>query len=265
MSVRLVCIDVDGTLVGSGGRVHPSAWDAAAKARAAGVRLAICSGRPGFGDALAYAQRLDANGWHVFQNGASVLNLASGLSRSTPLPPATVEMLLGRARAVNRLIELYTDDDYAWEGPPERARGHAGLLGVPFRERPVAGLRGTIVRAQWIVAMDETERVTGEPHPGLEVSPSSSPVMPDTRFVNLTVAGVDKSTAVRTVAAEYGIPLADVMYVGDAPNDVPALRIVGHPVAVGNAEPEAREAAARLVAGVDEGGLAEALRDCLAG
>src|SRR5690349_10752984 len=110
--VRLICIDVDGTLVGSSGGVLPEVWEAAARARDAGIRLAICSGRPAFGATRDYAAGLDADGWHVFQNGASVVHLPSGESRSTPLAPETVVMLVARSRKRQRLLELYTDTEY---------------------------------------------------------------------------------------------------------------------------------------------------------
>jgi hydroxymethylpyrimidine pyrophosphatase-like HAD family hydrolase len=48
------------------------------------------------------------------------------------------------------------------------------------------------------------------------------------------------------------------MMVGDGANDVSVLRIVGAPVAMGNAEPVAREAARHHVGDVDRGGLVEA-------
>jgi hypothetical protein len=83
--------------------------------------------------------------------------------------------------------------------------------------------------------------------------------MPDGVFVNLTSTGVDKGYAVRIIAAECGVELEDVMYVGDGFNDTPAMRIVGHPVAMGNAEEVARELASRSVGTVDDGGLADAL------
>jgi Cof subfamily protein (haloacid dehalogenase superfamily) len=232
--------------------------------RAAGVRLAVCSGRPAFGIARAYAERLDADGWHSFQNGASVLHIASGRSRSSPLAPEAVAMLVGRARDTGRLLELYSDDEYAFERTSDRARAHAALLGVRYDPRPFASLMGAVVRAQWLVALADSEGVIAEPHPGLEVSPSTSPVMPDTQFVNLTSAGVDKASAVRALANEYGVPLDDVMFVGDGANDAPAMRIVGCPVAMANAEPEIHEAARRSVGHVDEGGLVEALELVLA-
>jgi hydroxymethylpyrimidine pyrophosphatase-like HAD family hydrolase len=114
------------------------------------------------------------------------------------------------------------------------------------------------VRAQWLVAHDDAAAVLAEPHPGLTYAASVSPVMPDTAFVNITAAGVDKGTAVRAVAKAYGVPLDRVMFVGDGQNDAAAMQIVGLPVAMGNAEPEARAVARRIVGHVDALGLLEA-------
>ena len=177
-----MCIDVDGTLVGTSGLVRADVWRAAERARAAGIRLAVCSGRPAFGITRAHAERLDAEGWHSFQNGASVVHLASGRTRSARLAPESVAMLVSRARSTGRLLELYTDDGYAFVGESERSRAHAALLGVPFEKRPIESLRGPIVRALWLLPHAEADAVLAEPHPGLELSRSTSPVMPPCRF-----------------------------------------------------------------------------------
>jgi Cof subfamily protein (haloacid dehalogenase superfamily) len=257
--IGLICIDVDGTLVGSSGDVVPAVWTAAERARARGVRLAVCSGRPAFGKAREYARRLDADGWHVFQNGASVVHVATGASRSRGLPPGAEAALVARARETGRTLELYTDGEYAVEHDSDRARRHAGLLGVPFAPRALTSLPAPAVRAQWLVAREDEDEVLAEPHEGLLYSPSVSPVMPDTTFVNITAAGVDKAGAVLAVADAYGVPAARVMMVGDGENDAAAMRAVGAAVAMGNAEPAARAAARHHVAHVDEGGLLEAL------
>ena len=257
--VELVCIDVDGTLVGASGRVLPEVWAAAERARGAGLRLALCSGRPAFGLARDFAERLDPDGWHVFQNGASVLNLASGESRSAHLSATAVARLVERARDTGRALELYADNEYAVESDGERARRHAGLLGVPFRARELLSLRGPVVRAQWLLPHAEAAEVLAEPHPEMHLAHSLSPVMPETSFINITPEGVDKASAVHELARAYGVPLERVMMVGDGPNDLPVLRIVGHPVAMGNAEPELHGVARHRVADVEEAGLAEAL------
>lgn len=257
--VKLVCIDVDGTLVGSSGTVAPAVWAAAERARLHGIRLAVCSGRPAFGLAREYAEQLDPGGWHVFQNGASVVNVASGESRSGTLPPRAVEWLRARERTTGRILELYTDAGYAVESTAERAVRHAGLLGVPFRPRPFASLEGPPVRAQWLLAHDQAEAALADRHPELSLAHSTSPVMPDTSFVNITPAGVDKASAVGVLAAAYGVPPEQVMMVGDGLNDVGVMRAVGHPVAMGNAEPEVHAVARYAVGHVDQGGLVEAL------
>jgi hydroxymethylpyrimidine pyrophosphatase-like HAD family hydrolase len=53
--------------------------------------------------------------------------------------------------------------------------------------------------------------------------------------------------------------MGDVMFVGDGWNDAPAMRLVGHPVAMGNAEPEVCALARHIVGDVDAGGLAQAI------
>jgi Cof subfamily protein (haloacid dehalogenase superfamily) len=257
--IRLVGIDVDGTLVGAGGVIHPRVWDAARQACASGIHLALCSGRPAFGLALEYARRLDASGWHIFQNGASVLHLADGSSRSVALPPTWIGKLIDQARSTGEALELYGDTTYVVESTSAWAREHAELLGVRYDPRPLESLAQPVVRAQWLLSREKALKISAAPHPGLEVAQSGSPLMPDTQFVGLTREGVTKGTAMRSVAAEYGVPMQDVMYVGDSGNDLSALRIVGHPIAMGNADPAVLETAGHTVGHVDAGGLADAL------
>lgn len=261
--IRLIGIDVDGTLVGSGGFIHPRIWEMATRAREDGIHLALCSGRPAFGVAFEYARRLDPRGWHVFQNGASVVNLGSGQSRSVAIPTSWIRGLIEKARSTGETLELYSDRSYVTESTSSWAREHAELLGTPFEPRPLESLNDPVVRAQWLLSIERARELTALPHPGFEVAQSSSPLMPETQFVGFTLEGVTKGNAISGIASEYGVDLEDVMYVGDAGNDLSALRIVGHPVAMGNADRRVMEAAAFTVATVDEGGLAEALERAL--
>jgi Cof subfamily protein (haloacid dehalogenase superfamily) len=262
--IRLVGIDVDGTLVGSGGRVAGRVWAAAGRARQTGIHLVLCSGRPAFGSALQYARRLDEAGWHVFQNGSSIVNLTTGESRSAAILAAQIHTLIAQARSSGNVLELYSDTEYVTESTDALARDHAELLGLPYQVRPFESLAGPIVRAQWVLTGEQTQRMRAMVPPGLEVAQSTSPLMPGTNFVGLTHAGISKGSAIRAVTAQYGFALEDVMYVGDAGNDLPALAIVGHPVAMSNATPEVLDATVHHVGHVDQGGLADALEQAIA-
>jgi Cof subfamily protein (haloacid dehalogenase superfamily) len=257
--IRLIGIDVDGTMVGTGGFVHPRIWEAAKRAGERGIHLALCSGRPAFGLAMEYARRLEAGGWHVFQNGASIVNLATTQSRSVPIPVPWVKTLIEQARQTRETLELYSDTTFVAESTSDWAREHAELLGVAFVPQPFESLTQPIVRAQWLLSRARATQFTAMAHPGLEVAQSTSPLMPDTQFVGLTHEGVTKGSAMRSIAEEYGVSMADVMYVGDSGNDLSALQIVGHPVAMGNADPAVINAAKHTVDHVDRGGLAQAL------
>jgi Cof subfamily protein (haloacid dehalogenase superfamily) len=257
-AVRLIGIDVDGTLVGKSGQVPDMVWDAARRAREAGIYLALCSGRGAFGVALDYARRLDPEGWHIFQNGSSIVHLASGRSLSVTIPPEPVRELIAQARQGAHILELYGDRDYVTESTAAWAREHAELLGIPFRPRPFEELHADVVRAQWVVSPDEASYFIRTAPAGLEVAESTSPIMPDSRFIGLTRAGVSKGSAMRSIAREYRVELEEVMYVGDAGNDISALRAVGVPVAMANADPAVLAIARHVAGDVERGGLVAA-------
>lgn len=256
--IALIGIDVDGTLVGHSGEVPDIVWQTAAQARAAGIHLALCSGRPAFGLAADYARRLDDDGWHIFQNGASIINLATHQSRSTPLPEGCVRGLITQARETGHVLELYGDDDYVAESEAPWARQHAELLGLPFKPQPFETLPPPLVRGQWLLKPEDARNLVAPPD--LEMAESTSPLMPNVSFVGLTRKGVSKGSAMREIAAAYRVDMRDVMYIGDSGNDLSAMRVVGHPIAMGNADPKVIAAAGRTVGHVDDVGVVEALR-----
>ena len=76
-------------------------------------------------------------------------------------------------------------------------------------------------------------------------------------------AGADKGRALALLALLYGIPLDQCAAVGDSDNDLAALRVVGHPVAMGNAPDRVKREAARVVATNGGEGVVQAILDCL--
>ncbi len=255
----LICLDVDGTLVGSSGAPSAVLWAAAERARQRGQRLSLCTARLAAGPTRDWAARLDPDGWHVFHTGAARWNPASGLVRTVPLGPDQVAACSAVAHERGWVLETYTWDDYAVDTDAPLAVDHAGLLGLPFRRRPAEALTGEVVRVQYVVPADEAAAAIAAAPAGTTASGATSPMMPGAAFVSVTVAGVSKAAGIVAVADDLGVSVDRVMMVGDGHNDLPAVEAVGWGVAMANAEPELIAAARLTVADVDADGAAEAI------
>jgi N-acylneuraminate cytidylyltransferase len=70
----------------------------------------------------------------------------------------------------------------------------------------------------------------------------------------------DKAEALREIAARHGVALDDVAFVGNDVNDLPALRLVGVPIAVRDARPEVLDAVVAITS--RDGGRGAAREVC---
>lgn len=267
MEIELICLDVDGTLIGTDCQVHPKVWAAAERVRQSGVTLAICTGRPAMAQTRELALQLDPKGWHIFQGGASVMALHSGQSLSQALPDVQLQRLKDIQAERGWVLELYSDRDYVCPQPLDGsdtahlAKAHAELLGLDYAPREYASLDGEVVRAQWVVRSADMEAVMATANDQLNYASATSPSVPDAHFVSVTAAGVDKCSAIRYLAEEHlKCGLERTMMVGDGLNDISALKMVGYPVAMANAEPELKAVAKYSAGHADRGGVTEALQ-----
>ena len=82
MRSRLLALDIDGTVLGPDGEVCDGAREAVERARRAGLRVVLCTGRR-FRTALPVQQALGLEGPIVLHNGALVKESASGRTLGT--------------------------------------------------------------------------------------------------------------------------------------------------------------------------------------
>jgi Cof subfamily protein (haloacid dehalogenase superfamily) len=255
----LVCLDVDGTLVGSAGSPSEPLWAAAERARARGQHLTLCTARVALGPTRAWAERLDPDGFHIFHTGATLWRPATGEVVAHPLAPRAVDAAARIAAERDWVFEAYTFDDWAVDSDAPLALAHADLLGLAHVRRRIDTLEAPIVRVQWVIPISELADALESAPACCTASGATSPAMPGAAFVSVTDAGVSKAAGVAEVAAHLDAPMDAVMMVGDGHNDLSAMAVVGWPVAIGDADPDVVAAARIVVAAVDDDGAAEAI------
>ena len=101
------------------------------------------------------------------------------------------------------------------------------------------------------VRLEEALRKTREPARVVQALDWTLEILP---------AGTSKGAAVRTMLRSLGVRPASVMAVGDGENDLEMLRLVGYPVAMGNAVASVKKVARHVVSSNAADGVAEAIR-----
>lgn len=265
--IRLLVVDVDGTLVGASGEPSPGVRAAIGDAQARGLRIALCSGRP-LASCGPIARALDLSGPHVTFNGALVKDpaLPDAIFRQ-PLPPPLLDRLIERCRDAGLCLELYTEATHFVERDWRESRLHAISIRVTYEIAKFDAFFGRkdIIKAQ-IITADEparvaTRRLADEFADALSFS-VAIPMAPceGMECVNVVDRAVSKGAAVRALIDYYKLTRDEVAGVGDARNDLPMFAETGLRFAMGNAEPEIQALADVVCPGVEEDGLAEAIR-----
>ncbi|WP_159046195.1 HAD hydrolase family protein [Streptomyces sp. MMG1121] len=261
--VRLVCTDLDGTLLNRAGTVGPATRAALAEAELKGLPVAYVTGRP-LRDALGAARDHAFRGLVVCSNGAVTVEAATGrvLDRRGFRADGVVGLLRrmrervpGVVLGVDCVRGLYLEPGFAelvpdcWphEAVPDAASAvrpddpPVKVLAV-HPSLPAARLDEALVRPG-----DEVEATRSTPY-----------------FLEISPRGVDKGTSLHRLAGHYGVPLAATAAVGDMPNDLPMLRAAGLAAAVSNAHPEVLAAADLVLPDNEREGVARLLSEICA-
>lgn len=93
----------------------------------------------------------------------------------------------------------------------------------------------------------------------LELIPGVALTQSGDNNIEVVPEGVDKASGIAMLAQHYGIPLSQVMTLGDHENDIPMLRAAGYGIAMGNATDNAKKAARFITDTNDRHGLAKAI------
>ncbi|MDH6363834.1 Cof subfamily protein (haloacid dehalogenase superfamily) [Enterococcus sp. PF1-24] len=260
--IKLVAIDLDGTLLNNQKEISPRNKTALLKAKAAGVKVVICTGRPLKAIDL-YLQELnleEAGDYSITFNGGLVQKNDTG------------EIMAKAALTTQDVLDLYQlgmqldlPIDVVSEGTvyqlPSSAKNKSiynvlnGLL--TFKELAVTEITEEKLYNKVVSAF--TPAVLDEQIPKIPQSYQERFEIIKTRdcLLEFMPKGVTKAYGVDLLAKELGISKAEIMTIGDEENDLPMIKYAGLGVAMANGVAPVKAAADYITSSNQEDGVAE--------
>lgn len=275
--IKLLALDLDGTLLDSTSEIPAGHIRAVRRAQQAGVQVALCTGRS-LMDTMAFSDKLKAPAdWLITCNGADVRRPGEPPVCTGCMERAVFERLLDAGAARGAEPCMYTPERVYFTGAFERFVDSIRAQGyrLDYETRPDYVRVGA--RAAWddVLAREggvickailyhddpavvdevlESLRAAG----GYELAPSTM-FGGKVKNVEVNRAGVNKGSALLALADKLGIVRDAVMAMGDSDNDLAMLEAAGVSVAMGDAPAYVKAAARYQTASSDENGVGLAI------
>jgi len=279
-SLRLIAIDIDGTLLNPEFKISESDLTTLRRVHTQGIEIILVTGRR-HTFALPIAQQLGFDLWLISSNGAITRSLAGETFHRDLLPEATCRELVGLMQEFRGQTVL-TFDSNGLHGDA------SGTIVVESLDK----LEGSIQRwleknmqyIQFVVPIENA--LTTDPVQAMFCGPVAhmqrvlqvlgSCGLPitvlrteypgrDLSIVDVLNAGCSKGRALERWASYRRITREQVMAVGDNYNDIEMLAFAGHPFIMGNASEELRSRGWKLTRSNAESGVAAAIEHMLYG
>jgi len=262
MAVRLIATDIDGTLLNQS-RVIPEENAAAIRlAQEKGIVVAIATGRfPENAWVLAesYGLRcpvIGINGGHIVDEDLREIQERYMSTASCEKVQAALEdagadyFIFGRKFVCTSRADVLHHSEISY-GDRLRSLGMRYYHGREDAHRAIKDCVYKIFVCNNVPLMAVREKLRGIE--GIQLTQSSP------YNIEIMPLGVDKGRGVKDFASSLGIPLSQVMALGDEANDIPMLAAAGWGVAMGNASRLAKAAARFVTDTNDQCGFAKAV------
>jgi Cof subfamily protein (haloacid dehalogenase superfamily) len=281
--VKMIAIDMDGTLLNRHRQVSAENARAVKEAQASGITVVVATGRS-YKEALPPLRNAGITCPLICVNGAEVRSETGEIVRSVPIHPKTYEEAEAVLRQEDLYYELYTNRgtftndrekafgvlrDFIQSSFPgtdeqliretDERRFSTGEISSVDTYAAVLGRSGEHLYKLLVFSRDEQKlaRVSRRLAAVNELSVSSSA----NHNLEVTHRQAQKGIALQEFADRLGVALEETMAIGDNFNDLSMLRMVGLSVAMGNAEDEIKRACAVVTGNNDQHGVARAIRE----
>lgn len=263
--IKLIAIDLDGTLLNSQKEVPKENIKAIQAAAKAGVKIVLCTGRPKSG-IMPYFEALGLSDeeYVILNNGSTTYNTKDwslvGYSSLNQQEIADLQALCDNELEID--LTLTAEKTYYVVGDqvPDLVAYDAGLV---FDTAKAASLEAIAADGQIVFqAMymgDEKALDAFQAKHDQELSQHYSTVRSQSYIYEAMPKGTTKASGLKALADYLGLSADNVMALGDAANDLEMLSYATHSVAMGNATDEVKAICRYVTTTNDEAGVARAI------
>lgn len=262
MSIKLVAIDLDDTLLDSGLKIADNCLQAISQVQQKGILVTLATGRM-YPSALPYARQLQVDVPLITYQGALVKNsLSKEILYFHPLPAQPATEIIHFFRQAGVHYHSYLEDQICMESLTPEGRYYESISGIkPVLVNDLLNICSS-GKAMKIMGITKDEKLLRNMEQELKDRYGNSLNITRSKpfFLEVMAREANKADALRVVAAHYQIERNQVMAIGDSYNDIEMIAWAGVGVAMGNAWEAVKAAADFVTCSNDEEGVAEALR-----
>lgn len=248
MSIKLVAVDMDGTLLNENNILSPKTIKVVKAAKKHGVKVVLCTGRPLTG-VMPFLKELgltEATDYVITFNGALVQNTATG------------EILVRHTLARDQYLELETlsrqigshlhaeDDQFIYTANRDISPytvGESALVNMPVRFRHVDEIAPNKAFSKVMLIDEPAVLAEAKTKIPADFFDRYQFVQSEAYFLEVLNKNAGKGNGLRDLANALNIDQSEVMAIGDQGNDLSMLEYAGFPVAMDNAIPELKKIA----------------------
>lgn len=273
MDIKLIALDVDGTLLGSRQEVTPATAAALTRAAQAGIHIVLSTGRI-LPECTLFLPELPMIRYAILCTGAKVVDLQTNeVLYSCTIPAKETKRLLRLLWDLDVQLQVFDprdDHPHADKRRLDEGERFCGNLAKTMRlyylpeddfEGYVEGIDCPMIKIHMYFGSDADQaeairRLQGEPY---EV------VATTTNDLEINPRGSGKDIGLQKLAETLDLTADNIMAIGDGDNDIPMLKLAGLPVAMANGSAGAKACAKHITDDCDHDGVAKAIEQMLDG
>jgi hypothetical protein len=267
MALKLIALDVDGTLLTDDRKVQEETVNAVYQAKEKGAKVVITTGRP-LVSTKPLLEKFDLDGkdsqYVIVLHGAVVETTKGGILTDTPIP---IEQVIKVAALIQNYPDIdlmvQTQDqiyvlkhDLNWYTSFESFKNH-----LPIHFRTLSELKNSS-HSFYKMMFSAPEEKLDELTPNLPdwIYSELETIRSERYYIDMVNLKVDKGEALSNLASQLKIDPSEVMAIGDGNSDISMVKYAGVGVAMKNATPDLLKVANYVTDDNNHAGVAKAIK-----